>query len=313
MEFLPSAGLVSPAAQYNQNTSGNTSLKPEEANTLSFGAVLTPTFIPGLTLTLDYYNIKIEKYINGVNPNVTLSACYGAGATAASQALACPRIHRGSGGTGNLYAGGYVDATTINTGYLKTDGLDVEANYMTDLAAFGADGWGSLAINLLGTWTDTNVTSAYSNVSYNCAGLFGIVCGTPTPKWRSKMRVTWDTPWDNLQLSLQWRHITGAKLDVNTANPVLNALCGSTSSQPCPDPADARIPDYDYFDLSAAWEATKGIEIRAGVNNILDKDPPVYDSTFYGVSSPPFGNGNTYPGVYDSLGRVMFVSVTAKL
>jgi outer membrane receptor protein involved in Fe transport len=55
---------------------------------------------------------------------------------------------------------------------------------------------------------------------------------------------------------------------------------------------------------------TKQVTLRAGVNNLFDKDPPISDST--GVVGPPFGNGNTYPQVYDALGRKFFASVTVQ-
>jgi outer membrane receptor protein involved in Fe transport len=51
--------------------------------------------------------------------------------------------------------------------------------------------------------------------------------------------------------------------------------------------------------------------MHAGVNNVFDKDPPIVDSNSFGISAPAFGNGNTYPQVYDSLGRTIFIGITA--
>ncbi len=77
------------------------------------------------------------------------------------------------------------------------------------------------------------------------------------------------------------------------------------------DYADAKIGDYNWFDLSGTYRFQDRYTFRFGVNNILDKDPPVIDANSYGISSPPYGNANTYPGIYDSLGRTVFVGVTA--
>jgi outer membrane receptor protein involved in Fe transport len=77
-------------------------------------------------------------------------------------------------------------------------------------------------------------------------------------------------------------------------------------------PADAHIAAFDYFDLTANYTLHTGIELRVGVDNLFDKSPPVLDSNTLPVSGPPFGNGNTFPGVYDSLGRTIFIGVTAK-
>jgi iron complex outermembrane recepter protein len=308
----PGTLINCPASQCNQQAQGNIALKPEESDTWSAGVVLTPTFLPGFTASVDYWSIKVNHYVAGPNPNTTLSACYGAEATTASQAIACPLVQRGSSGV--LFGAGFVNTQTINLSYLKTDGVDFEANYLSDLGdiGIGSGGLGSISVNFIGTFIDTLVTQPFKGYfSYNCAGLFGVTCGTPTPKWHHKMRVTWQTPWDGFQFSVQWRYIGGSKLDLNTSNPILSSSCGA-SSLPCPDLADGHIAAYNYFDLAAAWDVAPGMVLRAGVNNVFDKDPPVLDANNYGISAPAFGNGNTYPGVYDSLGRTMFVSGTVR-
>ena len=65
--------------------------------------------------------------------------------------------------------------------------------------------------------------------------------------------------------------------------------------------------------MSGSWTLTDYFTLRGGVNNVFDTDPPLIDSTNIGIASPPFGNGNTFPGVYDSLGRLLFVGGTVKL
>jgi outer membrane receptor protein involved in Fe transport len=313
---VPNAGsaiLSCPAAQCNEQTGGNIAVKPEDSDTYSFGVVFTPTFLQGFTATVDYFSIKVDHYINGPDANTTLAACYGAAATAASQAIACPLVVR-TAGTHAITGAGFVNSQTVNTGGLETKGVDVEANYQTDLSdlPLGLSGAGSLSVNLVGTYTDSLTTQPFPGyLSYNCAGSFGVVCGTPTPHWRHKLRVTWDSPWD-FQLSLAWRHLSGVKLDLNSTNPLLNGSCGS-SGGPCPDLIDGHIAAYDYFDLAGNWSVAKGLELRAGVNNLFDKRPPVLDANTYGITGPSqFGNGNTYPGAYDAMGRVMFLGVTAK-
>jgi outer membrane receptor protein involved in Fe transport len=127
------------------------------------------------------------------------------------------------------------------------------------------------------------------------------------------MRVTWTSPWD-FGLSLQWRHLAGVKLDENTDNSNLNGLrqayCAAYGI--CFDPVDAKLPAMDYFDISATVTVHTGLELRVGVDNLFDKEPPTVDSNTWAIAGPPFGNGNTYPGVYDSLGRTIFIGVTAK-
>jgi outer membrane receptor protein involved in Fe transport len=170
---------------------------------------------------------------------------------------------------------------------------------------------GGLSFNFVGTWMKNLVAEPVppglsgGGQTYDCAGLYGLTCGTPVPKWRHKLRVTWTTPW-NLGLSVNWRHMSGVSLDFLDADPDLQVF-GPTAV----DPIDAKIKAYDYFDLAATWTVRDGTTLRFGVNNVFDKDPPIVDTNNFGISSPPFGNGNTFPGVYDSLGRTFFVGITA--
>jgi len=74
------------------------------------------------------------------------------------------------------------------------------------------------------------------------------------------------------------------------------------------DPVLTHIPNYSYLDLSAIWQATRSIEMRAGINNVLDKDPPFIPT---GDISGSAGGLNTFPA-YDLLGRDIFVAFRAR-
>lgn len=312
-----SAALTCPAAQCNAGYGGNAALKPEVSDTWSIGAVLTPTFLDGFTATVDYWNIKVQDYIGNISPTTTLAGCYTSG-DAAKEAFYCPLIHRSSSGA--LFGAGYVSATNLNQPYLKTSGIDFEANYQTDLADWGVHDAGSLSANFVGTWLQHIETKdSVFDDAYDCKGYYGVVCYTPNPTWRHKLRVTWSSPWD-FDISVDWRHISSVKLDANSTNTLIG---GSVPTGPAAyacaahlngirDCFDNQISAYDYFDLSGTWTVSPNVQLRAGIQNIFDKSPPAMDSTFYGVSAPPFGNGNTYPNVYDSLGRTMFVGATIK-
>ncbi len=76
-------------------------------------------------------------------------------------------------------------------------------------------------------------------------------------------------------------------------------------------PAYTKLRAQDYFDVTTAFEVHKGIELRLGVNNVLDRQPPLI------ISNTPAGDGpfnaNTYPQWYDPLGRFVFASVSVGL
>jgi len=306
--------LDCPASQCNQETGGNVLLRPEISDTRTGGIVFTPTFLDGFTATFDWFNIKVSKFIGQVSPNLTLTECYGADATAATMAFFCPLVQRQPVGN-QIFGSGFVQATNVNTGRLSTRGIDFEMNYSSDMATWGLENTGSLAFNLVGTWLDSLTTEALPGFpEYNCSGQFGLTCGTPNPKWRHKFRVTWSSPWD-VDLSVQWRYIGAVSLDANTSDPLVGGGPGKTV---CPngqtvagvgDCLDARISSFSYFDLSGDWTIRQGIDLRAGINNIFDIEPPVLSTSALPLGS---GNGNTFPNVYDGLGREIFVGATIK-
>ena len=129
----------------------------------------------------------------------------------------------------------------------------------------------------------------------------------PAPRWRHRLRVTWNTPWEDVALTLAWRHMGSVSLDANENNPFLYAGC--PNNQPCNEIPLGRLSSFDYLDVAVDWPLRKGVDLRAGVNNVFGKEPPVVD-TISGLS--PVANVNGYPGSYDSLGRTIFVAVTLK-
>ncbi len=291
-----------PASQCTQLTSGNTNLAPEKTDTITAGIVLTPkeNFIRGFTLTLDAFDIKVYNVISaGFGGQTTLNAC-----TATGLSTFCNNIHRDA--QGDVFGSqGYVVDSEINSGFLHTQGIDVQADYRfrpTDY--FNIPNVGTFSVNAVGTYTNRLTTQpATGGPTYECVGRYGLTCLTPTPRWRSKTRLTWVAPVLPVTLSVQWRYIGGSDPDINNANLFENAGL--------PLDTQDHISAYNYFDLSGTWKVKDGLLFRAGVNNIGDRDPPVVDSGNIGLASPPYGNGNTFPGVYDSLGRTFFLGLTA--
>ena len=266
--------------------------------------MFTPTFLPGFNLSVDWFDIHVKGVITTLPLSVVLSTCANnPTAIATGSQTYCSLNHRDPS-NGQVFGAGFVNLPIVNAGLLHTTGVDMESNNRVNLSDWGMGDHGSLVANLVGTYTEKLFTQEPGlGGSFDCAGLFGTTCGTPTPKWRHKLRVTWVTPW-NLSFSAQWRYIQSVKLDFNTNNPSLH-------NNLAPDIDDASIPSFNYLDLSGEWRIRDHITMHAGVNNVFDKDPPIVDSNSFGISAPPFGNGNTYPQVYDSLGRTIFIGITA--
>jgi outer membrane receptor protein involved in Fe transport len=68
--------------------------------------------------------------------------------------------------------------------------------------------------------------------------------------------------------------------------------------------------------LTGSARVSKNYELRVGVNNLFDREPPITSSEgngLNGVCGPPSCNGNTFPQLYDPLGRYLFAGVTIAL
>src|SRR6185369_13729202 len=139
-----------PANQYNGQVGGNPNLDPETSNTLTLGAVFTPTMLPGFNVSVDYFDIKVKKYISGIGADVIINRC-----VQTSDPFFCNLVHRDAQGSLWLSNQGFVTDTTLNTGALRTKGVDINASYRTDLDKLGLENAGSISMSFVGTWLDT--------------------------------------------------------------------------------------------------------------------------------------------------------------
>lgn len=283
-----STGLNNPADQYNALTGGNPNLTPEESDTFTLGVVFTPSFLPRFTASIDYFDISLENAVSNLDPTTTLESCY-----RDNLQSACDLIRRNPN-NGSLWIGnGLIEATNINIGGVTTSGFDINANYGFDLEDLGAAGWGKIGLAFVGTYVDSLESDDgldQANSLVDCVGFYGVTCGVPNPEWRHRFRVAWQTPWD-VNVSGTWRHYGSVEY--------------GDSQGTFPNRLDAELESQNYFDISADWQITDTISGRVGVNNVFDRDPPL---TYSGDTSK---NGNTYGQIYDTLGRFMFVSLTA--
>lgn len=298
--------LANPAAQINTSAGGNASLVPETADTYAFGFVLSPAALPNFILSVDYYDIKIKNTITSLSSNTIIQDCANSGSAAL-----CDLIHRGAN-TGSLWFNNtdFVNANELNIGNVETKGIDVSAHYHLDIGAMGRLGFG-LAGSHTQTFTYQPVPAIPSD-QFDCTGLMGSTCGSPTPKWRHVFTADWATPWAGLDVLLRWRYIGGSDSDRTSANINLNQG-GCTTSQCAPFLAEtAFIPAYNYFDLSASMPIGSTVSLRIGINNLFDKAPPIVTNGNYSDCPNATCNDNTWVGTYDTMGRYIYAHVGAK-
>jgi iron complex outermembrane recepter protein len=285
------------AGQCSQLTGGNPHLQPEQAETYSIGVNFQPSFLPKLTGSIDYYHIALNGEVSTLPYATIISNCANTG-----NPLYCSQVVRSpvTGGIqgSNLATGGYVIQTNVNIGAGVLSGIDTQLNYTQALPP----GFGDLRFDLNGAWLQRSISTPIpGGGSYNCVGLYGSTCQTVNPRWHHILRTTWTSPWD-VSASLAWRFISPVHLDGNTGDPLM------ANSNFSFDQFDARIPSFSYLDLEADWHPTKILTVRAGINNMLDKDPPLLIAQLGIVAG---GAANT-SDTYDMFGRQLFVGFTAK-
>lgn len=267
----------SPANQYNFLQGGNPALNAEESDTFIVGFVYEPDFVPGLSITVDYYSIEITGGISIISPNFILEQCLD------GDTSQCAKVKRSSG-VGDLWLGsdvgssGHIVALNDNLAEELVEGFDIIGSYDFDVGDLGS----VQVTNITGyimTWDQKELPTADAE---DCNGVWGGSCGNPTPTFRNSMRATWDIS-PTWTLSGAWR-FTGEVEDTSTFETDLDAI--------------------HYIDLAGVYRFRDGYSIRAGLNNVFDEAPPIAGD---GAGPSTGGNGNVYPGAYDALGRYWYL------
>ncbi|PTD16062.1 TonB-dependent receptor domain-containing protein [Sphingomonas fennica] len=287
------------SGQANQTGGGNPNLKPETSNSYTVGVLFQPEFVPGLSVSIDYYNIKVKGAITTPTPDDVLGACFDNLTAASATDPVCTAIRRNPG-TGQLSGSPAVVAglptPLSNLGRLATDGIDLAVNYRRDL------GFAKLNLSLNGNWTaHSKFQATESSENRDCVGYYSVNCLSIQPEFYWNQRTT--LSFENVDVSLLWRHIDGVKFEPGLGTRYSGPLIGG--------PLDGkevnfnRIPSYDYFDLSSRVELNDNFELTFTISNLFDKQPPIVGNT---IGSTTYNSGNTYPATYDALGRTYSIS-----
>jgi len=280
--------LGNPADQYNTLGGGNPNLEPETADTFTLGLVITPPSIRGLQATIDYYDIQIDDTIGSLDADSIIITCLTTG-----DPTLCSLIHRDVAGTLWLTPDGYTETNNQNLGSLYSEGVDVSFNWLIGLGDMGF-----LNTQLLGTYT---IASRYKDPlqDYDCVGLYGNICGIPTPEWRHRVRVSWETNF-NMVFTLGWRYNGSVMIDGASSDPDL-AVPGDVESYKIN--GVYKNSEWNLFDLAWVWNISKSYQFVLGCNNIFDKEPPLGA----GLNDNDYGPG--FYGFYDPYGRTLHASM----
>lgn len=273
---------------------GNPDLIEETANTYTVGAVIEPEVISGLTVSIDYFNIRIKDAIQPLGGDAfnVPGLCFSLGDP---NSVFCNAITRGP--TGDITS---LRAPQSNVAKLETTGIDVQIKYRFEVDRLGIGGdSASFALSVFGTRLIRHaIQPSPLEPSFDCAGLFGFPCNFSSlgtlPKYRTTSRLTYSS--GPVSLSLRWRWIAGTKNGF--------PLFAEQNNLPPLDLAIPKIGDENIFDLSFTFQVHERVDIYGGVSNIFENEPPLLAGQQV--------QSNTDPSLYDPLGRRFFFGITAR-
>jgi iron complex outermembrane receptor protein len=185
-----------------------------------------------------------------------------------------------------------------NLGAFRTRGYDLAVNYRMPLTNVGLDPkWGRVDVGLNYNRVERlQFQATPAAVNRDCNGYYSVACGNAfaSPAFKDKFvqRTTWSV--GNYTLGYVWRHLSSV-----TEEP------GGTDFFP----AFAKIKAYDYVDLHGSWQVTKNTRLALSINNLFDKDPPNVGQT---IGTTGTNSGNTFPQVYDVVGRSYNLAVNVR-
>ncbi len=323
------------SGQINNTTSGNRNLDVERARTYTLGGVISPReFLPGFAFTLDYFNIRVTNAITQPAQGDILNGCYSAALNPTFTFNSfCALIGRNPL-TGTLNGAGETPGVVLsssNLGVIETAGFDIGVSQrvrLSDLGLNSEDGAFTFAMNA--TRLNYYHFQATPNaINRDCTGYYSPSgCTNPRAKWKWNGRATYST--NLFDVSLLWTHISPVSLEPylptrlpgNTPQPggpnpnltgsssfVLNGIQYTNVPTAGVQPAFRRVKAYDYFDLALRIMPTEQFELSLTIDNLFDRDPPLVGS---GVGGTSFNSGNTFPTLYDPIGRAFTVGARVK-
>lgn len=258
------SGGAQSAVPFNAGV-GNDTLTPETAKTKTLGFVYNPSFVPGLSASLDWFKITVKNQISGWTAAEIIGNCVIDGLS-----KYCGDYTRDTAGNVTSLSRG-----TINKGEMSTEGFDIGLGYRLPRTAYG-----NFNIRTESTILRSFKDKASSTANWQeYAGEFTYA--------RLKSNVSLDWTLGNWAATLTGRYTSGVK-----------DLCLDSEIQ-CSNPTDQGV-SYDgggynklgsttYFDLSVAYKTPWKGEIVVGSNNLFDRAPRL----MYAASSAGVGTSSS--------------------
>lgn len=285
--------------QANSRSGANASLRPSTSDNFTAGFVWSPKAIKGLSLAVDYFNIKQEDLISSIGSSTILQSVELLGASSPYASM----VRIGTPGDTSMFTNGaaitaagqisgnpidsiYVTDTLVNVAGQELDGFDVKLDYAFTLADLGQFKAGTT----IGVYQHYNLKFLPDSDWFDTVGYASSSNGT-IPDFSAYTSLEWTRR--NWGASLGWRYIP-AVADMNGDE------AGDSTS-------DVYVEPFHSFDTAVRYtfgpnvRLLRGLTVTLGVNNLFDEAPPAAAGTFT--------ESNADIATYGAVGRLLYVDL----
>jgi outer membrane receptor protein involved in Fe transport len=281
----------------------NPNLTEETSDSWTLGVVVQPRFVPGLSLSVDYYDITVDGIIVALGPQLIVDSCYDA---ADLNNVFCSQFDRNRtttvNGTGDqpgrIVSNSLINAP-LNFARRTRKGIDVNFGYRTN---FGPDV--RFNANLIYTH-NLEISNFQDPVNPDFENRILGEVGDPQDEFRLDLDLTYR----EFTLGYRMRYIGEQLISTYEDQFSLNGSPPGNS-----DFADIlEVPIITYHDFRLEWNIEGGtgltddLRFYVGVENAFDRRPPL-GLTATGTGPGAIGNA----GVYDVRGRTFFGGFRAR-
>ena len=248
--------------QFKRMQGGNSELQPEESTTFTAGFVFEP--LKNLVLAVDYYNIEIENLI-GLTGETSIFE---------DPTKYADRFVRDADGRIQ-----YINTTLMNTGGIKTEGIDISLDYLTPMTSTGRFGFG---IN--GTYVIKNDYQEEKDGDWE--GLVGVYDDPAVLRWKHTANINWS--YEDWKLVFEQQFFRGYHDQNATGEEGFD---------------NHKVPDYTLYNIAGTYKGFKNLTLTGGIKNLFDEEPAasnVLDNFQYGYD----------PRYSDPTGRTFYIRGT---
>ena len=254
-------GVDQPNSQIRTLVGGDPNLKPEFGTTFTYGFVYSPSWVEGLDVTIDYWEVELNDLQTSISAGTIMNRCLGTGGQV-QDTFFCQNVERNASGTVQTVR----TARTNLNGY-RTAGIDLGAVYRWD-----AGDWGNFRFALDTSWVDYQQSrgGAGSPWGTDNVGFYG---GSPSVEYRSVATIDWSKG----DYSVRWT--TRYMSDLADAFCIPGSMFGNFKIQ-CEDDGYNHTGAYAVHDLNLGWNAPWDARISVGARNLFGKEPPILYNSF---------------------------------